>query len=111
MAVRAMAKNVGISPKKLALITEAVQGKRVEEALNILRFMHSPAAQRVARVVRSATANAENNLQLNPAELRIVKIQANSGVKLKRFRPRSRGRAGKMARHYSHITVVVEEVA
>ena len=109
MAVQATAKGVTISPKKLKWVVQTVRGKRVNEALDILKFLPSPAAKEVANVVKSAAANAENNLLLNPEDLRIVGIYANKGPVLKRLRARPRGRAGRIIKRSSHITVVVDE--
>ena len=109
MAVKAMSKSVGISPKKLRHLMRTVQGMRVQEALDALRFMTSPAAARVAKVVHSAAANAENTLMLNPSRLRVVSAYADPGPVLKRFRARARGRAGPLLRRTSHITVLVDE--
>ena len=109
MAVRAKAKGIGISPKKLKPVVDALRGKSVEEALNILRFLPSPAAAQLAKVVRSATANAENNLALDAENLLIVEIYANEGPRLKRFRARARGRMSRIIKRSSHVTVVVDE--
>ena len=109
MAVQATAKGVTISPKKLKWVVQTVRGKRVSEALDILKYLPSPAAKEVANVVKSAAANAENNLLLNPDDLRIVGIYANKGPVLKRLRARARGRAGRIIKRSSHITVVVDE--
>ena len=109
MAVRAKARQVRVSPKKLKPVVDAVRGKKVEEALTLLRFLTTPAAAEVAKVVKSAAASAENNLLLDREEMKIIEIYADEGPRLKRFRPRARGRAGKIIRRTSHITVVVEE--
>ena len=109
MEVRATVKNISVSPKKLRPIVDAVRGKAVPEALTILRFLPSPAAGEVAKVIKSASANAENNFQLDPDSLRIALIQAQEGMKLRRFLPKPRGRAGLIHKRHSHITVVVSE--
>ena len=109
MPVRATATNTGISAKKLKPIVDLVRGKNVDEALTTLQFLPSPAAARVAKVVKSAAANAENELLARTSELRIVEIYANEGPRLKRFRARARGRASKIIKRNSHITVVVDE--
>ena len=109
MKVRAIAKDVRISSRKIRPITDLVRGRRVDEALTILRFVPSPAARAVAGVVKSATANAENNFQMVPAELRIVVIFTDQGRTMKRFRPKARGRISPILKRSSHITVVVEE--
>ena len=111
MAVQAVAKGVGISAKKLKGVVQLVRGKKVGEALVILQYYPSPAAREVAKVVKSAVANAENNLLMDTDNLRILGIFANYGVSLKRVRARARGRAGRITKRTSHITVLVDEVA
>jgi large subunit ribosomal protein L22 len=86
-----------------------VRGKQVDEALTLLRFTPTPKAKVVAKVVRSAVANAENNFQMDPADLKIVRIYVDEAVRMRRFRPRSRGRASPIRKNSSHITVVVAE--
>lgn len=109
MEVRAMAKDTGISPRKVRPLVDLVRGKKVDEALTLLQFAPTPTARVVAKVVKSAVANAENNFQMEPADLRIVSIFANEARTLKRFRPRARGRANRILKRSSHITVVVSE--
>ena len=109
MTVKATSTNTGISVKKLKLVVDLVRNKNVDEALEILQFMPSPAAARVAKVVKSAAANAENELLTRTSDLRIVEIYANEGPRTKRFRARARGRAARIIRRNSHITVVVDE--
>ncbi|MEE8442398.1 MAG: 50S ribosomal protein L22 [Dehalococcoidia bacterium] len=109
MAVQAIAKGITISPKKLKWVVNMVRGKRVGEALTILTFAPSPGAQEVAKVVKAAAANAENNLLMDPEALRVVGIFANKGPTLKRFRARARGRAGRINKRSTHITVLVDE--
>ncbi len=109
MAVRAIAKNISISPKKLQRVVETIRGMRVEDALEALRFLPTPAAAQVAKVVNSAAANAENNLMLARENLYIVGVYANKGLTLKRFRARPRGRVGRITKRHSHITVVVDQ--
>lgn len=81
----------------------------VDEALHTLGFLPSPAAAVVAKVVRSANANAENELISRTGDLRIVEIYANEGTSTKRFRARARGRSARILRRNSHVTVVVDE--
>ncbi|MDD4859881.1 MAG: 50S ribosomal protein L22 [Dehalococcoidales bacterium] len=109
MEVRATARYTGIPARKVRLLLDMVRGKKVEEAVNMLKFMPSPNAKAVAKLVKSAAANAENNYQMTPADLKIVRIFANEAPFLKRFRPVSRGRAAGVLRRSSHITVVVSE--
>ncbi len=109
MEVRAYARNVSIAPKKARLILDEIRGKRVDEAMSLLRFMPTPHARIVAKAVRSAVANAENNYNLQPRSLRIAKAYAGDGMTFRRMRPRARGRADIMRRRKSNITIVVQE--
>ncbi len=109
MKVRAVAKDIGISPQKVRLVVNMVRGKKVDEALSILSFLPTPTAKAVAKVIKSAVANAENNFQMSPAELRITDIFADQGHTLKRFRPQSRGRVSPILKRSSNITVFVTE--
>lgn len=86
-----------------------VRGKKVDEALNVLSFTSTPKAKVVAKLVRSAAANAENNFQMDPADLKIIRIYVDDARSMRRYRPRSRGRVSPIRRHSSHITVVVAE--
>ena len=111
MEVRAVSKDTGISPRKVRPLVDMVRGKRVDEALTLLQFTPTPTARVVAKVVKSAAANAENNFQMEPADLRIVQIFTGAARTLKRFRARARGRASRILKRSSHITVVVSEEA
>ena len=107
MEVRAIAKDTGISSRKIRLIVDMVRGKKVDEALTILKFASTPTARVVAKVVKSAAANAENNFQMSASDLKIVKIFADEARTLKRYRPRSRGSVSPILKRSSHITVIV----
>ncbi len=107
--VRAVAKQIGASQKRLKPIIDLVRGQRVGDALNTLGLLPSPWAKTVAKVVQSAAANAENNMFMNRDALRIVRITADRARVQKRFRPRARGRIGRITKRSSHITVVVDE--
>jgi large subunit ribosomal protein L22 len=107
--VKATARGLGASPKRLKRIVDLVRGKPVNEALDTLKLLSSPWAKAVAKVVKSAAANAENNLLMDPDSLRIITIVADQGTPLKRFRPRARGRIGRITKRSSHVTVVVDE--
>ncbi len=109
--VQAVAKQVGASPKRLKPILDLVRGQDVNSAVDTLTLLTSPWAKVVSKVVQSAAANAENNMFMNRDSLRIVKITADQATPLKRFRPRARGRIGRITKRSSHITVVVDEVA
>ena len=110
MPISATAKNTGISVKKLLPVVDMVRGKNVEEALDMLEFQSTVAAAHVAKVVRSAVANAENEIFARPSDLIITEIYANQATSLKRFRARARGRASRILKRSSHITVVVDEI-
>lgn len=109
MEVKATAKHIGVSPRKVRLVLEHLPGRRIEEALTLLRYTPTPSARLVAKVVKAAAANAENNYQMAPEELRIKAAYADEARRLRRVRPRARGRASPIIRRASHITVVVEE--
>ena len=108
MEVRATAKYLRRSTRKTRLVTQAIVGKPVEEAAAILRFMPQGAAKDVAKVLKSAAANAENNHDLEPDDLYVVEATANEGPTLKRFRPRAQGRAFAIHKPMTHVTIVVE---
>jgi large subunit ribosomal protein L22 len=108
--VRAITKGLRGSSQKVRRVIDTVRGKKVAEALSILRFLPTPMARQVAKVVKSAAANAENNFQMSPTNLKITKIYANVGTTMKRFRPRSRGRVSPILKRSTHVTVIVEEV-
>ena len=110
MEVKAVAKDIGVSARKVRLLVDMVRGKKVDEALNILKFTPTPTAKIVGKVVRSAAANAENNYQMSPADLKITNIFADGARSLKRYRPRARGRVSHILKRSSHITVIVTEV-
>jgi large subunit ribosomal protein L22 len=109
MEVRAVAKDIPISPRKVRLVVDAVRGRKVDEALNMLRFMPQNAAKDVYKVVKSAAANAENNYNLDADTLWIQRIYADDGRTLKRLWRRNMGRANRVLKRSSHITVVVED--
>lgn len=109
MQVSATAKYVRISPRKVRLVTALIAGKPVEEAAAILRFLPNAAARDVAKVLRSATANAENNYNLSADELTVVRAVANEGPTMKRWRPRAQGRTFGILKRTSHITVAVAD--
>jgi len=109
MEVKAVAKDTGVSPRKVRPLVDMVRGKKVEEALTMLRFTATPIAKVVAKVIKSAAANAENNFQMTPSDLKIVNIFADEARTLKRYRPRARGRVSHILKRSSHITAIVAE--
>ncbi len=109
MEVRSFSRNTTIAPKKARLILDEIRGKRVDEAMALLRFMPTPHARFVAKAVRSAVANAENNYNLQARTLRISEAYAGDGLTIRRLRTRARGRADVIRRRRSNITIVVRE--
>src|SRR5262245_10124713 len=110
MRVRASARGVRMSPRKVQLVVETIRGRPAEEALAVLRFLPQAAARAVYKVVRSAMANAENNYSLDPAVLRVADATADQGPSYPpRYRAKARGQAGIVKRRTTHITVVVDD--
>ena len=109
MQVSATLKYVRMSPRKVRLVVDLVRGRPVNEALSLLRFMPQAAAVEVAKVVKSAVANAEQNNHMSAEDLFISRITADEGPTMKRFRPRAHGRASPILKRSTHITVVVDE--
>ncbi|HEX9896074.1 MAG TPA: 50S ribosomal protein L22 [Dehalococcoidales bacterium] len=109
MEVKSVSKNTGISARKMRVIVNLVRGKRVNDALTILKFTPSPHARLVAKVVKAAASDAEKVHNLTIDDLKVVEIHADEAVTLRRYRARSRGRASSIHRRSSHITVVVGE--
>ena len=109
MRVSATARYLRGSTRKTRLVTRAIKGKPVEEAAALLRFMPQRAAADVARVLKSATANAENNHNLSAEDLIIADAIADEGPTIKRFRPRAQGRAFPIHKPMTHITIVVAD--
>jgi large subunit ribosomal protein L22 len=107
MQTWAIARNVGHPPRKVKRVTDAIKGRRVSEALAILKLLPNTPARDVYTCLASAAANAENNYSLDPDELWVVNAIANEGVKIKRFRARSHGRSSRILRRSTHITVTV----
>ena len=104
----AVAKYVGISASKARRVINLVRGKSVEEALDILRWAPQSASDPVAKVIASAAANAQNNNGLDPRTLVVATVYADEGPTAKRIRPRAQGRAYRIRKRTSHITVIVE---
>lgn len=109
MEVKASARYVRISPRKVRVVIDLVRGKSVNEALTLLQFIPKRASKPVAKVIASAAANAEHNYNLNRDNLVISKAYVDQGPTLKRWRPRQRGQAFPILKRTSHITVMVKE--
>ena len=104
----AVARFVRISPTKARRVIDLVRGKSVTEALDILRWAPQDASEPVAKVIASAAANAQNNDGLDPSTLVVATVYADEGPTAKRIRPRAQGRAFRIRKRTSHITVIVE---
>lgn len=109
MEVKAVTRYVRIAPRKARLVTELIKGKPVEEALTMLRFVPKKAARLVDKTLRSAVANAEQNPNIDVDTLYIKRIFVDGGPTMKRWRPRAMGRATKIIKRTSHITVILDE--
>ncbi len=109
MEVKAVTKYVRISPQKIRMLTEAVKGKPVEKAIQILNFMPQKAAGIIEKTIRSAAANADHNMNLDVDLLVVKNLIVDRGPMLKRYRARARGRGTRILKRTSHITVVLAE--
>ena len=107
---RAQAKYIRISAYKVREVLDLIRGQHVQRAAEILRFTERDAAHVVAKVLGSAVANAENNDGLDPDDLYVATAYADEGVTLKRFRPRARGRAGRIRKRTCHVTIIVSRM-
>lgn len=105
--VKAVAKGITMSPRKVGIVVALVRGRTVEDALVILSHTPRRSAQPVQKVINSAKANAEHNHNLKPNTLQIVEISVSPGPRLKRFRPAARGRALPYQKKTCHIRVIV----
>lgn len=109
MEAKAISRNLRLTPRKARLVAGLVRGKRVEDALNILKFTNKKAAPMIAKTIKSAAANAENNYDMNVDNLVVSTIMVDAGPLIKRLNPRAMGRADIIHKKISHITVVVSE--
>jgi len=106
--VRASARDIGVSARKARLILDRLPGLSVDQSLALLRYVQSPHARSVSKVVLSAASNAENNFDLDVDDL-VVKRAYAEGPTQRRFRPRSRGRVSPILKRSSHITIILDE--
>ena len=106
---RAVARYIRISSRKVKIVIDLIRGKKVDEALAILMYTPKSAAPVVEKLLRSAIANAENNLGMDHESLYVAEVFANQGPTLKRYWARSHGRADMIKKHTSHITIVLDQ--
>jgi large subunit ribosomal protein L22 len=107
---KAVARMLRVSPQKLNLLAQLIRGKRVQTALADLQFSRKRIAKDVQKCLESAIANAENNHDLDVDDLVVARAHVGKGLVIKRFHARGRGRAGKVMKPFSHLTIVVREV-
>ncbi|MFP4167711.1 MAG: 50S ribosomal protein L22 [Desulfonatronovibrionaceae bacterium] len=110
MEIKAKANYQRISPQKARLVARNIRGKSVEDALNTLNFTPKKAASMIAKVLNSAMANAEQNYSLDLDDLYVKQVLVDGGPSWKRIRPRAMGRATRILKRTSHITVIVDEL-
>jgi large subunit ribosomal protein L22 len=108
---KAVARMLRISPQKLNLLAQLIRGKKVERALADLEFSRKRIALDVKKALESAIANAENNHSLDVDDLVVAEAHVGKALVMKRFSPRARGRAGRIEKPFSNLTIVVREVA
>ena len=109
MEARAIAKTVRIAPRKARLVVDMVRGMKVSDALDILSVTNKSAVVPVTKVIKSAAANATNNLNLDASKLFISAIYVDDSIRMKRYLPRAKGSADSLLKRTSHITIVVAE--
>ncbi|MDQ0177353.1 50S ribosomal protein L22 [Bacillus chungangensis] len=109
MQAKAVARTVRIAPRKARLVVDLIRGKQIGEAVAILKHTPKAASPIIEKVLNSAVANAEHNYDLDANELLVSEAYVDEGPTLKRFRPRAMGRASKINKRTSHITIVVSE--
>lgn len=109
MRVRAIAKYIRVSPRKIRLLMREIRGKRVEEALNVLTFAPQRGAPVLRKLIKSAVANASQHPDVDVDNLFVKHIFADEGPTLKRFMPRAMGRATRIRRRTSHLTIILDE--
>ncbi len=107
---KAKAKYIRISPYKVRAVLDLIRNKSYREAVGILENLNKSSRDPILKVVKSAGANAENNLNMNIDELFVAECYADQGPTLKRFIPKAHGRAGGLLKRTSHITVILDEV-
>ena len=111
MEVKAVARYVRISPQKVRMLADAIKGKPVEKALNMLKFMPQKSAGIVEKVLRSAVANADQQPDIDIDSLIVGNLLVDCGPMFKRFRARARGRGTRILKRSSHVTVVLTEAS
>lgn len=109
MEARAKVSQVRLSPQKAKLVVDLVRGKSVQDALDLLQFTNKSSSIVVAKLIKSAAANATNNFKMDESKLYIKEIWVCEGARLKRFMPKAKGSASRIIKRTSHINVVVSD--
>lgn len=106
---KAMVRGIRVSPRKLNLVAQSIRGKDAATALSVLTFSKRRIARDVKKALQAAIANAENNHQLDVDRLYVAEASVGKSLVMKRFRPKARGRAGRVVKPFSRLTIVVRE--
>ena len=106
---QAIGKSLKTSPQKANLVLSIIRGKKAEVALNLLAFSKKRISEQVSKILKSAISNAENNHQLDIDKLYVKEASVGKSMVMKRFRPRARGRSGKILKPFSRVRILVEE--
>ena len=109
MEAKAVAKYIRIAPRKIRVVMDLIRGKNIGEAFAILKYTPKVGADVIEKVLKSAVANAENNNNMDPAKLYVEECFANKAPTMKRIHPRAQGRAYRILKRNSHITIVLDE--
>ena len=109
MQAKAIARTVGVTPRKARLVVDLVRGKSVVEALEILSILNKSAVTPVTKVIKSAVANATNNFNMNESSLYIKEAYVDDSIRMRRYLPRAKGSASGLVKRTCHITIVVAD--
>ena len=109
MQAKAIARTVGVTPRKARLVVDLVRGKTVTEALEILSILNKSAVTPVTKVLKSAVANATNNFNMNESSLYIKEAYVDDSIRMRRYLPRAKGSASGLVKRTCHITIVVAD--
>ncbi len=109
MEVRAVARHVRVSPRKARQVVDMIRGKDVNEALATLKYLPKRSTSHVEKLLRSAMANAQHNFDMDVDDLYVATTYVDQGVTWKRIRPRAQGRAARIRKRTSHITIILDE--
>ena len=109
MQAKAIARTVGVTPRKARLVVDLIRGKSVTEALETLAYLNKSAVTPVTKVLKSAVANATNNFNMNESSLYIKEAYVDDSIRMRRYLPRAKGSASGLVKRTCHITIVVAD--